>query len=193
MICREKRYNARVASKQHRILIYRTLKYPHMSKEFDFTTEYTLDKAFFAECYDQTSQPVKFPKSYWKAILFLIFGVVLVEFELLPNSYVGWFFIVLSVIETFSVYFKRTWWLWRQTISSSCGSKVAFQVNASGVSYKSGKINRSLAWNEINQLEQTDSGFILHIGKQRQYVSKSCLNAEVIAFMVEQHAAVKSN
>lgn len=101
-----------------------------MSKDFDFTTEYTLDKPFFAECYDQTSLPVKFPQAYWKGILFLIFGVVLLEFELLPNGYVGWFFIVLSVIEAFSVYCKRTWWLWRQNISSSRGSKVVFEVNA---------------------------------------------------------------
>ncbi|ANS85710.1 hypothetical protein VSVS12_01944 [Vibrio scophthalmi] len=160
-----------------------------MSKDFDFTTEYTLDKPFFAECYDQTSQPVKFPHAYLKGLLFLIFGVVLVEFELLPNGYVGWFFIVLSVVEAFSVYCKRTWWLWRQTISSSRMRKVQLQVNADGVTYKSGKINRKLGWSEIDQLEQTDLGFILHIGKQRQYVSKSCLNEEVIAFMVEQHAA----
>ncbi|OLQ94595.1 hypothetical protein BIY21_08310 [Vibrio ponticus] len=164
-----------------------------MSKDFDFTTEYTLDKPFFAECYDQTSQPVKFPKAYLKGILFLIFGVVLLEFELLPNGYVGWFFIVLSVIEAFSVYCKRTWWLWRQTISSSRGNKVTLQINTDGVRYKSGKIDRQLAWREIDQLEQSELGLILHLGKQRQYVSKSCLNEQVVAFMVEQHAAAKSN
>jgi len=164
-----------------------------MSKDFDFTTEYTLDKPFFAECYDQTSQPVKFPHAYLKGILFLIFGVVLLEFELLPNGYVGWFFIVLSVIEAFSIYCKRTWWLWRQTISSSRGKKVVLQINTDGVRYKSGKIDRQIAWSEIDQLEQSDLGLILHLGKQRQYVSKSCLNEEVIAFMVEQHAAAKSN
>lgn len=164
-----------------------------MSKNFNFTTEYTLDKPFFAECYDQTSQPTKFPHAYLKAVLFAIFGVVLLEFELLPSGYVGWFFIVLSVIEACSVYFKRTWWLWRQTISSSRGSKVVFQVNTNGVGYKSGKIDRSIAWSDIDQLEQTDLGFILHLGKQRQYVSKSCLNEEAIAFMVAQHAASKAN
>ncbi|WP_114765545.1 YcxB family protein [Vibrio rhodolitus] len=164
-----------------------------MSKDFDFTTEYTLDKPFFAECYDQTSQPVKFPHAYLKAILFLIFGVVLLEFELLPNGYVGWFFIVLSVVEAFSVYCKRTWWLWRQTISSSRGNKVMLQINTDGVRYKSGKIDRQIAWGEIDQLEQSDLGLILHLGKQRQYVSKSCLNEAVITFMVEQQAAAKSN
>lgn len=39
---------------------------------------------------------------------------------------------------------------------SSRGSKVAFEVNADGVRYKSGKVDRSLAWNDIDQLEQTD-------------------------------------
>lgn len=164
-----------------------------MSKDFDFNTEYTLDKSFFAECYDQTSQPAKFPQSYLKGIIFLIFGVVLLEFELLPNGYIGWFFIVLSVIEAFSVYCKRSWWLWRQTISSSRGSKVVFQVNANGVGYKSGTVDRKIAWSEIDQLEQTDLGFILHLGKQRKYVSKSCLNEKVIAFMEKQHAALKAN
>ncbi|AJR05654.1 hypothetical protein C9J03_00670 [Photobacterium gaetbulicola] len=164
-----------------------------MSKDFSFTTEYTLDKPFFAECYDQTSRPTEFPKSYYKAILFLLFGVVLVKFELLPNNYVGWFFIVLSIIEVLSVYFKRTWWLWRQSISSSSGSKVGFQVGSTGVSYTRGNKTHHIAWSEIDQLQQSELGLILHMGKQRQYVSKSCLNDEVIAFMVEQHAISKKH
>lgn len=162
-----------------------------MSNSQEFTTEYTLDKAFFSECYDETSTPTEFPKSYYKAALFLLFGSVLVKFELLPNGYVGWFFIVLSFVEALSVYFKRTWWVWRQNIGSSAGSKVELKIDAKGVTYKSGKINRTIAWSEIDQLQQSDLGFILHMGKQRQYVSKSCLNDEVIAFMVEQHALAK--
>lgn len=164
-----------------------------MSKDFDFTTEYTLDKRFFAECYDQTSLPAKFPQAYLKGILFLVFGVVLLEFELLPNGYVGWFFIVLSVIEAFSVYCKRTWWLWRQTLSTSSGSKVIFKVTPNGVSYTNAKNTSSIAWSDIDQLQQSDLGFILHIGKQRQYVSKSCLSDEAIAFIVEQCAGSKTN
>lgn len=164
-----------------------------MSKDLGFTTEYTLDKAFFAECYDQTSRPVTFPKSYIKAVLFLLFGVIVLEFELFPNGYFGWFFIVLSVVEACSVYFKRTWWVWRQTISTSSGSKVTFKADADGVSYKSVKITRSIAWGEIDQIEQSDLGLILHIGKQRQYVSKSCLSADEISFMIEQHAASKAS
>jgi hypothetical protein len=162
-----------------------------MPKDFNFTTQYPLDKRFFAECYDQTSVPVKFPKAYFKALLFVVFGVVVLEFELLPNSYVGWFFIVLSVVEVLSVFFKRTWWLWRQTFSTSANSKVEFSVAANGVSYKSAKTTRSIAWHEIDQLQQTELGFILHIGKQRQYLSKSCLSEEVIAFMIEHHAHSK--
>lgn len=163
-----------------------------MSKDFVFTTEYTLDKPFLAECYDQTSQPAEFPKAYLKGVLFLIFGVVLLEFELLPNGYVGWFFIVLSIVEACSVYFKRTWWLWRQTFGTRSSSKVVFQIDSDGVSYKNGKNTRSITWSEIDQLQQTDLGFILHMGKQRQYVSKSCLNDEAIAFIVDQHAALKA-
>ncbi|MBY5947769.1 YcxB family protein [Photobacterium rosenbergii] len=164
-----------------------------MSKDFEFTTEYTLDKPFFAECYDQTSRPTEFPKSYLKAMLFLVFGVVLVKFELLSDNYVGWFFIVLSVVEALSVYFKRTWWLWRQTISSSAGSKVGFQVDSTGVSYTRGKKTHHIAWSAIDQVQQSELGLILHMGKQRQYVSKSCLNDEVITFMVEQHAVSRKN
>jgi hypothetical protein len=162
-----------------------------MPKDFNFTTQYPLDKRFFAECYDQTSAPLTFPKAYLKAILFVVFGVIVLEFELLPNGYVGWFFIVLSVVEVLSVFFKRTWWLWRQTFSTSSNSKVEFSVSALGVTYKSAKNTSSIAWNEIDQLQQTDLGFILHIGKQRQYLSKSCLSEEAIAFMVEQHAKSK--
>ena len=164
-----------------------------MPKDPGFTTEYTLDKTFFAECYDQTSLPTQFPKAYLKAFLFLIFGWVLLEFELLPSGYVGWFFIVLSVIEAFSVYCKRTWWLWRQKISSGAGSKVVFSGDTDGVSYKNRKTTNTIAWRDIAQLEQTDLGFILHIGKQRQYVSKSCLSDEAIAFMIEQHEVSKTS
>ncbi|CAM3087397.1 YcxB family protein [Vibrio rarus] len=164
-----------------------------MPKDFCFTTEYTLDKAFFAECYDQTSRPTRFPKSYLKGAFFLIFGVVLLKFSLLPNSYVGWFFIVLSIVEACSVYFKRSWWLWRQTFSMSNGNKVVFQADCNGVSYKSGSNTRSISWHDIDQLEQSDLGFILHIGKQRQYISKSCLNDEAITFIVEQQAVAKTH
>ncbi len=164
-----------------------------MPKDFEFTTEYTLDKPFFAECYDQTSQPTEFPKAYLKGMIFLIFGAVLVKFELLPNGYVGWFFITLSIIEVLSVYFKRTWWLWRQTFSMGPAKKVVFQVTSDGVSYKSGKNSNNIVWSDIDQLQQSDLGFILHMGKQRQYVSKSCLNDEVIAFMVDQVAVSKGN
>lgn len=162
-----------------------------MSKDFDFTTEYILDKPFFEECYDQTSRPTKFPQAYFKALLFLIFGVIVIKFELLPSSYVGLFFIILCVIEVLSVYFKRTWWVWRQTYSTGSNSKVAFQVNSRGVSYNSLANSRSIAWCDIDQLQQSDLGFIFHIGKQRQYISKSCLNDEAIAFIVEKHAASK--
>ncbi|MEZ8824585.1 YcxB family protein [Vibrio amylolyticus] len=163
-----------------------------MSKDFEFTTEYPLDKTFFAECYDQTSLPTKFPQAYFKGVLFLIFGLALLEFQLLPSSSVGWFFVGLSVVEALSIYFKRTWWLWRQKFSSGSGSKVLFQLGLSGVSYKNGKNTRSIAWSDIDQLEQTDLGFIFHIGKQRQYVSKSCLDDEAKAFIVAQHAASKT-
>ncbi|MUK27626.1 YcxB family protein [Aliivibrio fischeri] len=167
-----------------------------MSKDFSVTTEYVLDKTFFAECYDQTSQPITFPKAYLKGILFFLFGVALLKLELLPNGYIGWFFIALSIIEAFSIYFKRTWWLWRQSISSLSGSKVVFQVDANGVSYKSlknTKNSRTISWSDIDQVEQSDLGLIFHIGKQRQYVSKSCLNEEEIAFILEQHEASKAN
>ena len=164
-----------------------------MPKESGFTTEYTLDKTFFVECYDQTSLPTQFPKAYLKGILFLVFGVVLLEFELLPNGYVGWFFIVLSVIEAFSVYCKRTWWLWRQKISSGAGSKVIFSGDTDGVSYKNRKATNTITWNQIDELEQTALGVIIHIGKQRQYVSKSCLSDDAITFMVEQHKASKAS
>jgi PBP1b-binding outer membrane lipoprotein LpoB len=70
---------------------------------------------------------------------------------------------------------------------------VVFQGDANGVSYKNGKNTRNITWTEIDQLQQTDLGLILHMEKQRQYVSKSCLSDEVIAFMVEQHAVSKMN
>lgn len=166
-----------------------------MPKDFSVTTEYVLYKTFFAECYDQTSQPITFPKAYLKGILFFLFGLALLKLELLPNGYIGWFFIALSIIEAFSIYFKRTWWLWRQSISSLSGSKVVFQVDANGVSYKSlknTKNSRTIAWSDIDQVEQSDLGLIFHIGKQRQYVSKSCLNEEEISFILEQHETSKA-
>ena len=69
---------------------------------------------------------------------------------------------------------------------------MVFSGDTDGVSYKNRKATNTIAWRDIDQLEQTDLGFILHIGKQRQYVSKSCLNDEAVAFMVEQHEASKA-
>lgn len=162
-----------------------------MSKDFDFTTQYTLDKPFFEECYDQTSRSSTFPGSYLKAMFFLIFGGIVVQFKLLPSSYLGWFFIVLSVVEVLNVYFHRAWWVWRQTYSTGSGSKVTFHVDDSSVRYESPANSRRIAWDKIDQVQQGDLGIVFHMGKQRQYVSQSCLNDEVIAFIVKQHQASK--
>jgi hypothetical protein len=122
-------------------------------------------------------------------MLFLVFGGILLEFELLPNGHVGWFFVVLSIIEVLSVYFKRGWWLWRQTLGSNSSNKVIFTLDSSGIGYQNGKVTRNINWTEINLITQTDLGFILHIGKQRQYVSKSCLSDQAMAFILQQHEA----
>ena len=70
---------------------------------------------------------------------------------------------------------------------------MVFQVGANGVSYKSAKIDRSITWSEIDELEETNLGFILHLGKQRQYISKSYLNEQAIEFMKQQHKVSKAN
>ncbi|GAL27601.1 hypothetical protein JCM19239_1023 [Vibrio variabilis] len=54
--------------------------------------------------------------------------------------------------------------MWRQNISSSAGSKVELNVDAKGVTYKSGKVNNTIAWSDIDQLQQSDLGVIIHIG-----------------------------
>ncbi|NKF49939.1 YcxB family protein [Shewanella sp. WXL01] len=163
-----------------------------------FQARYTLDKAYFAECFDQTASIPTGKKPFYKAIGFAIAGLLLITVfaslasdELVQNTYyLGYFFIGLAVVEVFSIKFKRTWWLWRQMMSKAAGNPLTLTIDEQGIHSYSDFINHKLSWQQITSHTESEVGFTLQVDQQKQYLSKRELSEECIEFVREQLAKV---
>lgn len=152
---------------------------------FSYSTVFTLDKAYFIECYEQTALKPKGVAAYKKAIFLLILGVV--SWFIAPQYQVlAYFMMALSGIEVCSVIFAKTWWLWRQLLSKAANEQAELTIDEEGVKTHCAHINSTLLWRDINNIESTSAGFILHHDHGRNYLSAKQLNDNVIAFINQQ-------
>jgi len=152
-----------------------------MNSFLPYHTSFILDKAHFSECFDQSVVRHGL-KDYRKAAIIGAVGLM-VMFAIATNQYVAFFIIALAAVEALSVYFKKTWWLWRQMISKAYDNKVELEINQQGVITTSFHINSELSWADITSVEQTDAGLLLHHAGGVNYLSNSYLSDEVIAYI----------
>lgn len=151
-------------------------------KEFaPYHTSFVLDKAHFSECFDQSTKATV-AKDYLKAAIVGVLGLVLVLWVDV-DKYFAYFVVALAAIEGLSVYYKKTWWLWRQMISKAYDHKVEIEINDKGIITKSFHINSELLWGDVTHVEATDSGLLIHHKNGVNYLSNSYLSDEVIAFV----------
>lgn len=160
-----------------------------MTSANEFTCQYKLDKDYFIECYEQSVTSKGPLRSYFKACLFLLFGIGMLLTQL--NAYASWFLIGLGILEALSVKFKKSWWLMRQMLSKAANSDVKLTINEQEIKIQSYYVNKELPWNEINQITETPKGFLIYHDKNLHYLSNKHLSLATINLMSKKTAQKK--
>lgn len=145
---------------------------------------FILNRAHFEECFDQSVEPARGWKPYVKTI-----GFTLMTFALLASpipSYLGWFFMGLTMVEFLSVKYQRSWWLWRQLMSRAANNEVSLTVTEDALITESLGQKRELKWSALDKISRTERGYLLHQGKAKQYLSRSALSDDAAAFLEQR-------
>jgi len=168
---------------------------PSTVETSSFSSRFTLDKAHYTECYTQSSTLTHDKKTYFKANVLTVFGLIILLFTPV-NPYAAWFVIALGILETVSVYYHRPWWVLRQMMSKASGSEVNLTIDGQGILTESFHINTRVLWTDVTLVTETELGFVIFfsLGKtamgkdiaSKSYLSKSCLSDEAIAFITQK-------
>ncbi|ABE56157.1 conserved hypothetical protein [Shewanella denitrificans OS217] len=153
-----------------------------MENSFHYSTEFTLDKSHYDECYSESMPASTSPKAYIKAGAFMLFGIALVFTDI--NRYLVYFFIGLGIIEALHVKYHKPWYLMRQMMSKAAGNQVTLIINDNGIHTRSDYVNHSIEWASVNNISVTEQGFLIAVKNGKSYISKRCLNQEAIAFIL---------
>ncbi|MFC4698572.1 YcxB family protein [Glaciecola siphonariae] len=153
-----------------------------MTSPFSYSTTYKLDKSHFSETFDESTSAKQPASAYYKATGLVVFGLVILLMTPL-SAYAAWFIIVLGIVEALGVYFRKPWWLARQMISRAANTQLTLTIDEQGVSSESESVQSQILWIDVNALEKTSRGWMLHHGKVKSYVSSRCLSSEAEDFM----------
>ena len=155
-----------------------------MNTAFSFSTSYILDHTHFSECYSQSVTIDTSIKAYYKSIGIFLAVFILIFTEL--NKYLAWFILCLGVIEALNVYYNKAWWLMRQKLSKAAGNTVNLTINETGVTVKSIYIDSTTLWIDINEIQQTEKGFLLKLTNSTSYISNRCLSDDAKNYIIKR-------
>ncbi|KGJ90424.1 YcxB family protein [Colwellia psychrerythraea] len=168
---------------------------PSITQSNSFSASFTLDKAHYSECYSQSSTLEHNKKTYFKANILTVFGLIILLFTPV-NPYAAWFVIACGILETLSVYYHKPWWVMRQMLSKASGSEVTLTVDEQGILTESFHINSRILWTDVTAVTETELGFVIYfsLGKSvtgkdiasKSYISKSCLSDEAKTFIANK-------
>jgi len=155
-----------------------------MTQSSSYTASFVLDKAHYSECYTQSSTLTHDKKTYFKANVLTVFGLIIL-LATPVNPYAAWFVIALGLLESISVYYHKPWWVIRQMLSKASHSKVKLTIDEQGILTESFHINNRILWADVTRVSETELGFLIYfsLGKtamgkdiaSKSYISKSCL------------------
>ncbi|QBY03876.1 YcxB family protein [Thalassotalea sp. HSM 43] len=154
-----------------------------------FEHTFTLDKAHYQECFEQSDHlRQQGPKRYIKAVFLFALGFFISAANIEKLSgHLGYFFYVLGLVEILSVRFAKGWWVTRQMFSKAAGNEVALTIDQEGIHTKSDFVDNLLTWSDISASEVTDKGLILllKVGGT-SYLSRSVLSEQSYQFIVDK-------
>lgn len=153
-----------------------------VTMSFNFKNHYTLNKAYFLECYDQTINLEQGLVAYKKAFILFAIGCFI---AFISDEYqvVSLFIMALSAIEALSVRFHRTWWLWRQLLSKAANSRIEFTINDNNITIQSIHQTLIIPWQEVSRITKTDKGVVIQLSNNRYYLSRQYLSVEADEFI----------
>ncbi len=167
-----------------------------MTQISSYTASFTLDKAHYSECYTQSSTLSHDKKTYFKANVLTVFGLIIL-LATPVNPYAAWFVIALGLIETISVYYHKPWWVMRQMLSKASNSEVKLTIDEQGILTESFHINNRILWTDVTRVTETELGFLIYfsLGKtamgkdiaSKSYISKSCLSDDANTFINQKN------
>lgn len=167
-----------------------------MTQTSSFSASFTLDKVHYSECYTQSSTLEHNRKTYFKANILTVFGLIVLLFTPV-NPYAAWFVIACGILETLSVYYHKPWWVMRQMLSKASGSVVKLTIDEQGILTESFHINSRILWTDVTVVTETELGFVINfsLGKSamgkdiagKSYISKNCLSDDAIAFIKQKN------
>ncbi len=167
-----------------------------MTQSSSYTASFTLDKAHYSECYTQSSTLSHDKKTYFKANVLTVFGLIIL-LATPVNPYAAWFVIALGLIETISVYYHKPWWVMRQMLSKASNSEVKLTIDEQGILTESFHINNRILWADVTRVTETELGFLIYfsLGKtamgkdiaSKSYISKSCLSDDANTFINQKN------
>lgn len=170
-----------------------------MTQPSSYTASFTLDKAHYSECYTQSSTLSHDKKTYFKANVLTVFGLIIL-LATPVNPYAAWFVIALGLLETISVYYHKPWWVIRQMLSKASHSEVKLTIDEQGILTESFHINNRILWSDVTLVTETELGLLIYfsLGKtamgkdiaSKSYISKSCLSDDAIAFIGQKNPTV---
>ncbi|AGH81841.1 hypothetical protein PCNPT3_09515 [Psychromonas sp. CNPT3] len=152
-----------------------------------FSTEFTLDRKHFSECFEQSAfhTPPKKPRAVF-IIGLLLFGTYIIVLTQHPNL-LGLFFFALAGLEYFSVKYQKAWWLCRQMWSKNSGNKIHVEIDDQGIKTSSLYINNNQKWTDIKSVINTPKGILLLLENgQKNYLSQAHFNKDVFSFISKQ-------
>jgi len=159
-----------------------------MTSTFSYSHTFTLDKAHFNECYSE-SMVKNQNNAYFKAIVLMVFGIVLVLFSDV-NDYAAWFVFALGVLEAVSIYYRQPWWVMRQLLGKSAKGDVTLTIDEKGISTQSFYIKSMVLWSNISQFKKTSLGWVITHELGNNYISDSCLSADAAELFKKHQQAL---
>ncbi|MCG9729832.1 YcxB family protein [Shewanella sp. Isolate13] len=155
-----------------------------MNEQYSYTTQYTLDKSHFSECYDESVVVDTSIRAYRKAIIFTVVGTALMLTNI--NGYASWFIIALGALEAVSVYFRKPWWLMRQMMSKAANNEVTLTIDESGITNDSFYVQGTILWQDVTSITPTEQGFLIKHSKGTSYLSKRSLDETATQFVLNK-------
>jgi hypothetical protein len=142
---------------------------------------YVLNRDYFSECFDESVNTTTSVKTYVKAIGLIIMASVIYAMDI--EIYVAAFLLCLGVVELLSIHYKRSWWINRQMLGRTAGTKVVVRVNDQGIFTDSTHHQQDIHWRDIDEIKGTEKGFLVKNTSGTSYLSKSGLDEDALILL----------